>query len=92
MEQSNLIRRVFGTPDGKQLLKRLGDEYVYSPILSNEDAVVYRRLGKADLVLLFLNTVYREGEIHERQCGGNRLEAETTRESTQEQNGRGCKD
>jgi hypothetical protein len=51
--QDALIRRVFLTPDGEQLLRMLNNEYVYSPILSNENNVVFRRLGKQELVLLF---------------------------------------
>jgi hypothetical protein len=66
MEQENLIRRVFNTPDGKQLLRLLADEYLYQPITSNENNAVFRRLGKQDLVLLFTNTLYRKGEIHDR--------------------------
>jgi len=65
-EQENLIRRVFGTADGKTLLRMLTDEYLYSPILSNEEAVVYRRLGKQDLILLFVNSIWPTGEIHDR--------------------------
>jgi hypothetical protein len=66
IEQEELIKRVFGTPDGKRLLRVLSGEYLYSPILSNEEPVVYRRLGKQDLILLFVNTIWKNGEVHER--------------------------
>jgi len=64
-DQDNLIKRVFSTKDGKELLKRLANEYVYQPISTNENNIVYRRLGKQDLVLLFLSTMYK-GELHDR--------------------------
>jgi len=66
LEQESLIRRVFGTPEGKRLLRILTDEYLYQPITSNEVNVVFRRLGKQDLVLLFTNTIFEKGEIYDR--------------------------
>jgi len=68
-DQDNLIKRVFGTEDGRELLKRLANEYVYQPIQTNENNIVYRRLGKQDLVLLFLSTVHK-GELHDRLTTG----------------------
>jgi len=59
-EQELLIRRVFSTPDGKALLRKLTSEYVFQAIRSNENNVVFRQLGKQELVQVFINATRGE--------------------------------
>lgn len=60
--ERNLIRRVFSTEDGQELLRLLADQYVFSTIASKDTNQTYLRLGAQELVVNFINIA---GDNHE---------------------------
>lgn len=49
-EQQNLIRSVFGTPDGEKLLELMLREYVIAPIFTKDPYVLASRAGVQDFI------------------------------------------
>lgn len=53
-KEHKLIQKVFSTPDGKELLIRLSDQYVWAKQMHPDPHVMYSRLGVQELIIHFL--------------------------------------
>ncbi len=53
-KEHQLIRDVFNTPQGKQLLSKLARQYVWDKQLHPDPHVLYARIGVQDLITHFM--------------------------------------
>lgn len=50
-KEHQLIQKVFGTLEGKELLKRFADQYVWSSQIHADPNIMYSRLGAQELII-----------------------------------------
>jgi len=61
-KEINLVKKVFSTAEGTELLKLWADYHVYSSIQHENSMILANRVGKLEFVTSIINTVIEDSK------------------------------
>ena len=65
LQEQRLIKKVFSSEEGQQLLAHLANQYIWSKQLTNNVNELYSRIGCQELITHFINCTNHEEKAND---------------------------